>query len=167
MDRSALQTEFAPAEISAYFLDLEGLLLRIDSATTYYQVLGVDRTDGQEKIKSSFQQLLNLLFPSYVVGRTMPADITPRIERAFQKASQAFAVLASFARRRDYDGALLSIASQPAPPTEQIVTPGNKTTSVVLSSTDRVDSSVAKQSDDVTLNRMPQRGLAYRETLNA
>ena len=167
MDGSAAQTEFAPAQMSAYFLDLEGLLLRIDSATTYYQVLGVDRTDGQEKIKSSFQQLLNLLFPSYVVGRTLPADITPRIERAFQKASQAFAVLASFARRRDYDGALSSIASKPPPVTEHS-SPGNKTTSVGLSSAERVNSSaVATQSDDLTLNRMPQRGLAYRETLNA
>lgn len=167
VDGSAAQTEFAPAQMSAYFLDLEGLLLRIDSATTYYQVLGVDRTDGQEKIKSSFQQLLNLLFPSYVVGRTLPADITPRIERAFQKASQAFAVLASFARRRDYDGALSSIASKPPPVTEHS-SPGNKTTSVGLSSAERVNSSaVATQSDDLTLNRMPQRGLAYRETLNA
>ncbi|MEK6320292.1 MAG: PilZ domain-containing protein [Acidobacteriota bacterium] len=106
--------EHAPDQMSAYFLDLEGLLSRIDSATTYYQILGLDRDDGQEKIKSSFQQLLNLLYPPYVVGRTMPAEITPRIERAFSKASQAFGVLASFARRKDYDGALLSIATKPA-----------------------------------------------------
>jgi hypothetical protein len=161
------QTEFAAAQMSAYFLELEGLLHRIDSATTYYQVLGVDRGDGQEEIKSSFQQLLNLLFPSYVVGRTLPADITPRIERAFQKASQAFGVLASFARRRDYDGALLSIVSKPAPSNEQTSSPGKKITSVGLSSASHPNSSVAAQSDDLTLNRMPQRGLAYRETLNA
>ena len=100
--------------MSAYFLDLEGLLSRIDSATTYYQILGLDRADGQEKIKSAFQQLLSLLFPPYVIARTMPAEVTPRIERAFTKASQAFAVLASFARRKDYDDALLSIASKTA-----------------------------------------------------
>jgi hypothetical protein len=167
-EQNASQTEFAPAEISAYFLDLEGLLLRIDSATTYYQVLGVERTDGQEKIKSSFQQLVDLLFPSYVVGRTMPAEVTPRIERAYQKASQAFAALASFSRRREYDGALLSIASKTASSSEPIGSQGSQTRGIAPSSVDRANSSaVATHSDDVALNRMAHRGLAYRETLNA
>jgi len=89
--------------MSTYFLDLGGLLGRIDSATTYYEVLGVGCADGQEKIKSSFQQLLNLLFPPHVIARTMPENMTPRIERAFSKSSQAFAVLASYARRNDYN----------------------------------------------------------------
>jgi len=106
--------ENAPDQLSAYFLDLEGLLSRIDSATTYYQILGLDRTDPQEKVKSSFQQLLSLLYPPYVVARTLPGDVTGRIERAFTKASQAFGVLASFTRRKDYDSALSSIASKPA-----------------------------------------------------
>lgn len=102
----------APDQISAYFLDLEGLLSRIDSATTYYQILGLDRADGQEKIKWSFQQLLSLLFPPSVIAHTIPPEVTSRIERAFTKASQAFAVLASFARKKEYDDALLSIASK-------------------------------------------------------
>src|SRR6476660_9233819 len=99
--------------MSAYFLDLEGLLNRIDSATTYYQILGVDRADDQEEIKASFQQLLGLLYPPYVIGRTIPADVSVRIERAFTKASQAFAALASFEKRKSYDDALLSITSKP------------------------------------------------------
>ena len=166
-DRNVSRTEFGPAQISAYFLDLEGLLIRIDSATTYYQVLGVERSHGQDEIKSAFQQLLDLLFPSYVVGRSMPAEVTPRIERAFQKASQAFAVLASFARRREYDSALLSIASNTATSSESIHSRGSQTGGVGSGGAGHSNSSaVATNKDDVTLDRMPHRGLAYRETLS-
>ena len=158
--------EFAPDQMSAYFLDLGGLLGRIDSATTYYEVLGVVRTDGQEKIKSSFQQLLNLLFPPYVIARTMPENMTPRIERAFNKASQAFAVLASYARRNEYDKALLSITTKAlapiAPIGSQVDQPKNRPVSA-----DRSHSSaVAAEIDHLTLSRMPQRGV-FRESVSA
>ena len=65
--------EFAPDQMSAYFLDLGGLLGRIDSATTYYEVLGVVRTDGQEKIKSSFQR--NMMASRRKKKRTPPSSI--------------------------------------------------------------------------------------------
>lgn len=168
LDLVTALAESVPDQVSAYFLDLEGLLSRVDSATTYYQVLGVDRADGQEKIKSSFQQLLNLLFPPYVISRTLPAETTPRIERAFQKASQAFAVLASFARRKEYDSALLSIANKPAAPSAPIGPRGSQPTSTRLGSAKRPDSSaVAADGDDVTLRGMDQRGLVYRESVTA
>lgn len=168
LDLVTALAESVPDQVSAYFLDLEGLLSRVDSATTYYQVLGVDRADGQEKIKSSFQQLLNLLFPPYVIGRTMPAEITPRIERAFQKASQAFAVLASFARRKEYDRALLSIANKPASSAAPIESRVNQPKSAGSGSAGRADSSsVAAEGDHLTLSRMDQRGLVYRESLTA
>ena len=151
-------------QMSAYFLDLEGLLSRVESATTYYQVLGVDRADGQDKIKSAFHQMLNLLFPPYMVGRSMPAEITPRTERAFEKASQAFAVLASFARRKEYDGVLPSLAKRAAVPTVPIVSRGAQPESARLGSADRPDS--AAESDHLTLSRMPQRGAVYNESHN-
>jgi len=168
----------APDQMSAYFLDLEGLLSRIDSATTYYQILGVDRADGQEKIKSSFQQLLSLLYPPYVIARTMPAEATARIERAFTKASQAFAVLASFSRRRDYDEALLSIASKPAvssvPKQSQSYQPQRaskqsqvKQLQVATNGGDRPsDSTVAAENYDLNLN-VPRLGEVYRESSKA
>lgn len=164
--------------MSAYFLDLEGLLSRIDSATTYYQILGLDRADGQEQIKSSFQQLLSLLYPPYVIARTMPAEVTARIERAFTKASQAFAVLASFARRKDYDDALLSIASKPAvsnvPKQSQIYPPqrASKQSRVnqlqaAQNGSDRPsDSAVAAENYDLNLS-VPRLGEVYRESSKA
>ena len=158
--------EFAPDQMSAYFLDLGGLLGRIDSATTYYEVLGVVRADGQEKIKSSFQQLLNLLFPPYVIARTMPENMTPRIERAFNKASQAFAVLASYARRSEYDGALLSITTKALTPSAPIESQVHQPKNDRPGSADHSDSSgVAAESGDLTLSRMPQLGV-YRESVN-
>jgi hypothetical protein len=95
----------------------------------------------------------------------MPAEVTPRIERAFQKASQAFAVLASFTRRREYDGALLSIANNAATSSESIASKGSQTSGTGGAGQSN-SSAVATNKDDVTLNRMPHRGLAYRETLS-
>jgi PilZ domain-containing protein len=170
--------ENAPDQVSAYFLDLEGLLRRIDSATTYYQILGVDRIDGQEKVKSSFSQLLSLLYPPYVIARTMSTEVTARIERAFTKSSQAFAVLASFSRRRDYDDALLSIASKPVvtnvpkqsqsyPPQKASKHPQVKQLEVAKNGGDRhSDSTVAAENYDLNLN-VPRMGEVYRESSKA
>src|SRR5262249_23870211 len=108
-DQAQLPTEHTTKQISAYFLELEGLLARIEAATTYYQILCVDRTDGQEQVKSAFERLVNQLFPPYAIGRIIPSEITSRIDRAFIKTSQAFAVLACFTKRKEYDLALITI----------------------------------------------------------
>lgn len=157
----------APDQMSAYFLDLEGALSRIDSATTYYQVLGVDRTDGHERIKSSFQHLLNLLFPAYAIGRDMPAEVAQRIERGFQKASQAFGVLASFAKRKEYDSALISAGNKPPGVAAPILSQVNQPKNVGSGRAGRIDSPAGAAESDLTLGRMPQRGLAYSESFTA
>jgi len=177
-------------------MDLEGALSRVDSATTYYQVLGVERLDGQERIKSSFQQLLNLLFPPYPVARTIPPDTLARIDRAFAKASHAFSVLASFTRRKEYDSALMTFAhtppvASPTPgnlpltaasvvtPPRPIVSPITKPIRVgqdlvkpptVISHTKSSQpggSDRSQMSNDLALGGMPQRGIAYRESIGA
>jgi PilZ domain/DnaJ domain len=157
--------EEPPDQTSQYFLDLDRLVSGIDSATTYYQILGVERTDGQESIKASFQQLLNQLFPPYVISRTMPATLTQRVERAFNKSAQAFGVLASDARRKDYDSALLSIANKPAaakPPQVSRLQTGR------TGAAPRSDSSsVAAKSYDLNIGRMPQPAEAHRESSKA
>jgi len=153
--------ESATNQMSAYFLELEGLLSRIESATTYYQVLGIDRTDPQEKIKSSFDQLVNLLYPSYAVGKAMPAEILSRVERAFSKASQAFGALASFTRRKEYDGALLSIGNkthalgEPTPSHPQLI--GERP------STRRSEAAAVAETDDLRITRMPSHREVYGE----
>jgi hypothetical protein len=104
-------------KLNPYFLDLDRLLSRIEGATTHYQILGVGRDVSREPIDRAFRETSAMLYPPYQVSATLPAAMLARIEQAFNKVAQAFSVLASFARRRDYDTALLSIAaSPPAPP---------------------------------------------------
>ena len=157
--------EDAPDQISTYFLDLEGLLSRVDFATTYYQVLAVDRTAEQETIKSSFQRIVNLLYPPYVVGRTIPAEITSRVERAFIKASQAFAVLASFSKRKEYDFALLSIADRPGAPVETKARKTKNNQTEPSASVHPSDSSGARPpNNEIVISRSHQLGVAFRES---
>ena len=101
-------------QLNPYFLDLDRLLVRIEGATTHYQILGVGRDVAREQIDHAFRETLAMLYPPYQISATLPAAMLARIERAFNKVAQAFSALASFARRRDYDTVLLSIAP-PAP----------------------------------------------------
>jgi hypothetical protein len=112
-DPRTLPRERAPGQTSAYLLELEAVLNRVDSGTTYYQILGIDQTDDQEALRSSYVELLDLLFPGGDTASTLPADVVSRVERIFAKASQAFGVLASYTRRKEYDRALGSITSKP------------------------------------------------------
>lgn len=102
-----MPVEYDAHQMSAYFLDLERLLSRVEFANTLYQVLEVERSATQEEIKSSFDQLVRLVFPPYTISKDLPADVRLRIERAFNKASEAFSVLASFHKRKEYDDASL------------------------------------------------------------
>jgi hypothetical protein len=84
------------------------------------------------------------------------AEIAPRIERAFNKTSQAYSVLASFNRRKEYDAALHSIA--------------NKTQSLDAAKTAPFESAVktsslqsARPGEDNLLNRAESPRDAYRE----
>src|SRR5436305_726520 len=104
-------------KLNPYFLDLDRLLARIEGATTHYQILGVGRDVAREQIDHAFRETLAMLYPPYQISATLPAAMLARIERAFNKVAQAFSALASFARRRDYDTVLLSIATPATAPT--------------------------------------------------
>jgi curved DNA-binding protein CbpA len=106
--------EFTREQIRDYLSDLEAVLRRVDSATTYYQILGVHRTDDKETLRSSYERLLDVLYPTDAITSAVPAEVASRVERAFAKISQAFGVLASFTRRKEYDSALRSVAHKPA-----------------------------------------------------
>jgi len=104
----AKEERHPPAGLSAYYLELERLLERIESSTTHYQVLGLDRSAAREHVDQSYQHALNLIYPQYNVGATVPTDVSARVDDAFKRASLAFSVLAGFVRRREYDRTLLS-----------------------------------------------------------
>jgi hypothetical protein len=109
------EPEYAGEQISIYFLELEGLLNRIERSTTHYQVLGVERSASHREIKLSYQQALGLLYPPYSISQTMPPEMISRIEQAFTKASLSFFILATFNKRKEYDILLAPAAGRPAP----------------------------------------------------
>jgi len=108
-----LHTDVPSDQMNAHLMAIEGVLSRVDAATTYYQVLGVDRSAGQQEIKAAFQLLVDVLFMQYAISRNIPGEMIPQIDRTFNRGCQAFATLASFAKRREYDTALAFIASKP------------------------------------------------------
>lgn len=94
-------------------MELGRLLDRVERSTTHYQILGLEWSASYEQVNLSYQEIMALFYPSYTIGETMLGEMTSRVERAFNKASQAFAVLACFNRRKEYDAALHSIANKP------------------------------------------------------
>src|SRR2546423_11976465 len=78
------------ASDNAYFLELDRLLARIETATTYYQALGVGRDLSREQLDQSFSETLAILYPAYRLSAMLPAEMLTRIERAFNKAAQGF-----------------------------------------------------------------------------
>lgn len=168
MDLRLPHVEATSDQMSTYFLELEGLLGRVDSATTYYQVLAVDRTAELGTIKFAFQRILDLLYPPYEIGRTLPTEINSRVDRVLTKASKAFAVLASFAKRKEYDFALLSIAEKPSASVD------SKPRSMQYNRTElsavvnpRDSSVVAPPSDEIVISSSSQHGVAFRESSKA
>jgi hypothetical protein len=94
-----------------------------------------------------------------VVGRSLPADIIPRVQSAFEKAAQAFAVLASFSKRKEYDSTLLSLAIKTTAPAAPIISQDVQPTNNRASGDDRTGSSaVAADVDDLNLDDSTWRG---------
>ncbi len=115
--RVAAEPDFTTEQMSAYYLELERLLERIESSVTHYQALGIERSAVYEEIRLTYHQALGLLYPAYKLSATFPADTLARIERAFGKVSRAYSVLANYANRLSYDNALQGRSPDPKPTT--------------------------------------------------
>jgi hypothetical protein len=144
------ESEYAADQISIYFLELEGLLDRIERSITHYQVLGVERSASHQQIRISYHQALGLLYPPYSISATIPPEMVTRIERAFNKASLSFFILATFNKRKDYDLALASISNRPAP-----------------SQAAEQQSAPSPANDEMALNHTPFQRKVYTEFSNS
>lgn len=90
--------------ISAYYLEIEYLLERVEGATSHYQTLGVERTATNEEVITAYQKAVTVLHPSYhKVRASVPDEMLVRVDQAFKKVSQAFSVLTNSKQRRQYD----------------------------------------------------------------
>ncbi|HXG68445.1 MAG TPA: PilZ domain-containing protein [Blastocatellia bacterium] len=110
--------------VSAYYLEVEHLLERLERTPTHYQILGIERSASHEQILSAYHQTVKLLYPSYKIGTKLPPETLARIDRAFEKVSHAFFTLASSARRQEYDRSLSLKASGASRPNNVIPMPG-------------------------------------------
>lgn len=95
--------------ISAYYLEIDYLLERVEGATTHYQTLGLERSAAADEVISAYQKSVAVLHPSYYkVRAAVPDDMLVRVDQAFKKLSRAFADLTDLNKRTLYDGALNS-----------------------------------------------------------
>jgi curved DNA-binding protein CbpA len=95
-------------QLRAFFRELKQILDRVERATSHYQVLGLDRLAASGEIKMGYLRSVAFLHPSYFeIAVAIPASLMPQIDEAFEKVSQAFAVLVSFNRRVEYDNTLI------------------------------------------------------------
>jgi curved DNA-binding protein CbpA len=102
--------------ISAYYLEVEYLLERIEGATNHYQALGIERTADHEETVEAYQQAVSVLHPSYhKVRAALPDEIMVRVDKAFKQVSEAFGFLASHKKRVDYDKSLKRNVRAPLP----------------------------------------------------
>jgi hypothetical protein len=105
--------------ISAYYLEVDYLLERIEGATTHYQTLGVERAAACDEIIQAYQNAVAVLHPSYhKVRAAVPDEMLLRVDQAFKKVSQAFTILTDEKKRSDYAKSL-RLRSSAARPVER------------------------------------------------
>src|SRR5687768_3328089 len=93
---------YSAEQIVAYELELGDLLARVERATTHYEVLGLDALATTGEVKLAYMRASALLNPShYNLELPQPEELLPKIDSAFDKVSQAFAVLVNFKRRAE------------------------------------------------------------------
>lgn len=93
--------------ISAYYLEIEPLLERVERSKTHYQTLGLERSATNEQIILAYHHTVQLLHPSYYkVRAAVPDDMLARIDLIFGKVSQAMFVLTTPHKRLEYDESL-------------------------------------------------------------
>ncbi len=98
---------YSTNQISAYYLELERLIERIERGTTHYQVLDIERSSNPEQIKIAYYNTMKLLkLLRFKTAFLMPPDMVMRMRGAGEKASAAFFVLMHFGKRTEYDNSL-------------------------------------------------------------
>ena len=98
----------AGRQAAEFRLDLGQVLERIESFSSYYDVLGVEQSATYERILSAYYGLLRLLFPAYHLRAAVAEETLARMDRAFSKASWAFSILADHKKRAEYHALVLA-----------------------------------------------------------
>jgi hypothetical protein len=107
----------APTEsdLKRHFLELEGVLDRVERASTHYQVLGVDRSATSDEISLAQRRTMAVLNPPDSRHSALPADFSRRISATLREVVKSFMVLGNFGSRVEYDNSLVRRAPVPLP----------------------------------------------------
>ena len=128
---SAVSGNSVPAaQMSAWFLELERLLERIEHAVTHYQVLGLSQSATRENILTAYRQTLGFLFPVAELLAVLPPDTQQRMDRALERTAQSFTALAVTSRRNEYDRTMSGESAPPRPQPAPAPPPVNATPEV-------------------------------------
>ena len=103
------------ADLRHHFLELEGVLDRVERATTHYQVLGVDRSATGDEISLAQRRTMAVLNPQDSRHGSLPADFSRRIKATTREVVKAYMVLGNFGSRVEYDNSLVRRAPVPLP----------------------------------------------------
>jgi hypothetical protein len=127
--QEAAAMNYSANQISAYYLELERLIERIERGATHYQVLDIERSANPEQIKVAYYNTMKLLkLLRFKTAFLMPPDMVMRMRGASEKASAAYFILMHFGKRTEYDNSLRDIkkammsgnapavVNEPAPP---------------------------------------------------
>jgi len=93
--------------LSEYHLQMSRLLHRIETAATHYQVLGLKMAATYDDVLRAYYSILNLFYPAHQIRIALDEPTIERLDAAFIKASEAFAVLTNFRKRADYHNTAL------------------------------------------------------------
>jgi hypothetical protein len=101
------ELRYSAEDLSAFFYELECLLVHIEKADTHYKVLGIDYLSTTGEITTAYLKAMILLDPaSYGLAPELAIDLGSRVSLATERVSEAFRILMDFDERLEYDARL-------------------------------------------------------------
>ena len=98
---------YSAEDLSAYYYELECLLVRVEKAETHYNVLGIDYLATDDETITAYLKAMILLDPTTYGLNVEPAEaFGPRVTSASERVVAAYQTLMDFDQRLEYDGRL-------------------------------------------------------------
>src|SRR5262245_521030 len=110
-----MNREPASGDLTQHLRELEGVLDRVEQATTHYQMLGLDKSATSDEIVLAQKRTMAVLNPRFFDGEPLPASVARQMKRATDKVIQAYMVLNNFGSRVEYDNSLVRRTPVPIP----------------------------------------------------
>jgi PilZ domain len=98
---------YSPEDLSAYYYELDCLLVRVEQAETHYKILGIDYLATSDETITAYLKATLLLDPATYGLNLEPAEaLGPRVALASERVLAAYQTLMDFDQRLEYDARL-------------------------------------------------------------